>query len=58
MKTLVSAVATALVTLLGVDVAYAGGPGWSAFFIPLKYWIGLIVVLLILNLICCWWRKR
>jgi hypothetical protein len=57
MKTLVAAIATALVTLLGADVAYAGGPDWLLS-IKLKYWIDLIVVLLILNLICCWWRKR
>jgi len=56
MKTLASAVATASV-VLGADVAYAGGPDWLLS-IPLKYWIDLIVLLLILNLACCWWRKR
>ena len=44
-------------SLLGTDVAYAGGPDWLLS-IPLKYWIDLIVILLILNLVCCWWRKR
>jgi hypothetical protein len=56
MKTLVSAVATASV-LLGADVAYAGGPDWLLH-IPMKYWLDLIVILLILNLACCWWRRR
>jgi hypothetical protein len=56
MKTLVSAVATALASLLVADVAYAGGPDWLLN-MPLKYWIDLIVLLLILNLACCWWRK-
>jgi hypothetical protein len=57
MKTLVSAVATALVGLLEANVAHAGGPDWLLS-IPLKYWIDLIVLLLILNLVCCWWRRR
>jgi hypothetical protein len=57
MKTLVSAVAAASVGLLGADVAYAGGPDWLLS-IHMKYWIDLIVLLLILNLVCCWWRKR
>ena len=57
MKTLVAAVAAALVSLFGWDVAHAGGPDWLLH-IPLKYWIDLIVLLLILNLVCCWWRKR
>jgi hypothetical protein len=57
MKTLVAAVAAALVILFGLDVAHAGGPDWLVY-IPLKYWIDLIVLLLILNLVCCWWRKR
>lgn len=57
MKTLVSAIATALVILLGADVAHAGGADWLLK-IHYKYWIDLIVLLLILNLVCCWWRKR
>lgn len=57
MKTLVSAAAAVLVSLLGADVAYAGGPDWLMS-IPLKFWIDIIVILLILNLLCCWWRKR
>ena len=57
MKTLVSAVAAASLSLLGADMAHASGPDWL-FSIPLKYWIDLIVILLILNLLCCWWRRR
>jgi hypothetical protein len=57
MRTLVSAVATASATLLGADVALASGPDWLLS-IPMKYWIDIIVLLLILNLVCCWWRKR
>jgi hypothetical protein len=57
MRTLVSAVATASVSLLGADVAYAGGPDWLLN-IPAKYWIDIVVLLLILNLVCCWWRRR
>jgi hypothetical protein len=57
MKTLVSAVVTALMSLLVADVAYAGGPDYLLK-IPLKYWIDVIVLLLILNLVCCWWRRR
>jgi hypothetical protein len=56
MKTLVSAVATALVSLLGADVALASGPDY--FHVNVKWWILLIVILLILNLVCCWWRRR
>jgi hypothetical protein len=56
MKTLVSAVTAALVSLLGAGVALAGGPEY--FHVPVKWWILLIVLLLILNLVCCWWRKR
>ena len=56
MKTLVSAVAVALVSLLGAGVAHASGP--SYFGIPVQYWILIIVILLILNLLCCWWRRR
>lgn len=57
MKTLVSAVAMASMSLLGADVAHAGGADYLLG-IPWKYWIDLIVLLLILNLACCWWRKR
>ena len=57
MRTLVSAVAAAAVSLVGADVAYATGPDWLLG-LPLKYWIDIIVLLLILNLVCCWWRKR
>ena len=57
MKTLVSVVATASMSLLAVDAAYASGPDWL-FSLPMKYWIDVIVLLLILNLVCCWWRKR
>jgi len=57
MKTLVAAVAAVLVSLLGAGVAHAGGAGYLLG-ILLKYWIGLIVILVILNLVCCWWRKR
>jgi hypothetical protein len=56
MKTLVSAVATALVSLLGADVAHAGGADY--FHVPAQWWILLIVILLIFNLVCCWWRRR
>jgi len=56
MKTLVSAVNTASL-VLAADMAHAGGPDWLLS-IPMKYWIDLIVILLILNLVCCWWRKR
>jgi hypothetical protein len=55
MKTLVSAVSTASL-VLGADIAYAGGPGWHLS-IPMSYWMDLVVILLILNLVCCW-RKR
>ena len=57
MKTLVSAVATASLSVLAADVAYAGAPDWLLG-IPAKYWIDIFALLLILNLICCWWRKR
>ncbi len=57
MRTLASALATASITLLGADVAHAGGPDWLLG-IPAKYWIDIFAVLLILNLVCCWWRKR
>jgi hypothetical protein len=56
MKTLGSAVATALVGVLGPDVAHASGPDY--FGIPVKWWLLVVVVLLILNLACCWWRRR
>jgi hypothetical protein len=56
MKTLVSAVAMVLVSLLWAGVAHASGPTY--FGIPVKYWILIIVILLIFNLLCCWWRKR
>lgn len=57
MKTLVSAVAAVLVGLLGADMAHAGGPDYLLK-IDFKYWIDVIVILLILNLACCWWRKK
>ena len=57
MKALVSAVAMALMSLLWANLAYAGGPDWLLH-IPLKYWIDVIALLLILNLVCCWSRKR
>jgi len=57
MKTLVSAVSTASLVALGADIAYAGGPDWLLS-IPMRYWLDIIVILLILNLACCWWRKR
>jgi hypothetical protein len=56
MKTLVSAVSTASL-VLAADIAYAGGPDWLLQ-IPAKYWIDIVALLLILNLVCCWWRKR
>ena len=56
MKTLASA-ATAASLVLTADVVYAGGPGWKILGIPINYWIILIVISLILNLVCCW-RKR
>lgn len=57
MKTLASAVATGSVLLFGADMAHAGGADWLLH-IPGKYWIDIVVVLLILNLVCCWWRRR
>ena len=57
MRALGSAVAAAAVTLVGADVAYATGPDWLLG-LPLKYWIDIIVLLLILNLVCCWRRRR
>lgn len=56
MKTLVSTVSAGAV-VLGAEVAYAGGPGWKIFNIPINYWILLIVILLIFNLLCCWLKK-
>lgn len=56
MKALVSAIAASSVTLLGAEVAHAGAPH-HLFNIPLMYWILLIVVLLMLNLLCCWMKK-
>jgi hypothetical protein len=56
MKALVSAITAASVTLLGAEVAHAGAPH-HLFNIPLMYWILLIVVLLMLNLLCCWLKK-
>jgi len=55
MKTLVAAVNAASLTALSTGVAYAGAPEY--FNIPAKWWILAIVILLILNLLCCW-RKR
>ena len=57
MKTLVSAVAAVLMSLLGAGVAHAGGPDYLLY-IPVKYWILLIVILVIVNLLCCWSRRR
>ena len=57
MKTLASAVATASLSLLAADPAYAGAPDWLLG-IPAKYWIDIIALLLILNLVCCWWGRR
>jgi hypothetical protein len=57
MRALVSAVAAGAVSLVGADVAYATGPDWLLG-LPLKYWIDIIVLLLILNLVCCWRRRR
>jgi TM2 domain-containing membrane protein YozV len=56
MKTLVSAVSTGAL-VLGAEVAYAGGPGWKILGIGINFWIILIVILLILNLLCCWLKK-
>ena len=56
MKTLVSAVATASMSLLGAGVAHAAGPDY--FQIPGKWWILLITIVVILNLLCCWWRRK
>jgi len=56
MKALVSALTVASVTLLGVEAAHAGAPHYL-FFVPIMYWILLIVILLILNLLCCWFKK-
>jgi hypothetical protein len=57
MKTLVAAVATGVMGLVGADVALAGGADFMLG-VPLKYWIDIIVLLLVLNLLCCWWRRR
>lgn len=58
MKALVSAIAAASVTLLGAEVAHAGAPSYLVFLnIPIMVWILIIVVLLILNLLCCWLKK-
>jgi hypothetical protein len=58
MKTLASAIAAASVTLLGTEIAYAGAPSYLVFLnIPIRYWIFIIVILLILNLLCCWLKK-
>ena len=56
MKALVSAIGAAWVILLGVEVAHAGAPHYL-FSVPIMYWILLIVILLILNLICCWYKR-
>jgi Zn-dependent protease len=56
MKTLMSAVSAGAV-VLGAEVAYAGGPGWKILGIGISYWILLIVILLIFNLLCCWLKK-
>jgi len=56
MKTLVSAVATASMSLLGAGVAHAAGPDY--FQIPGKWWILLITIVVILNLLCCWRRRK
>ena len=57
MKTWMSGVAAALMSLLGAGVAHAGGPDYLLY-IPVKYWILLIVILVIVNLLCCWSRRR
>ena len=57
MRMLGSTVTAASLSLLATDVAYAGAPDWLLN-IPAKYWIDIIVLLLILNLVCCWWRRR
>ena len=56
MKALVSAIAAASVTLLGAEVAHAGAPH-DLFGVQLMHWILIIVVLLMLNLLCCWLKK-
>jgi hypothetical protein len=56
MKTLATTVSAASLALVP-DVVYAGGPGWKILGIPINFWILLIVILLIVNLVCCW-RKR
>jgi hypothetical protein len=58
MKALVSAISAASVTLLGAEVAHAGAPAYLVFLnMPIMVWIVIIVVLLILNLVCCWLKK-
>jgi len=58
MKALVSAITAASVSLLGVEGAHAGAPSYLVFLnIPIMVWILIIVILLILNLLCCWLKK-
>ena len=58
MRALVSAITAASVTLLGAEAAHAGAPAYLKFMdIPIMVWIVLIVVLLILNLLCCYLKK-
>ena len=56
MKALTSAVTAGSLLLLGSDVAYASGAGYLLG-VQLKYWIGLIALLALLNLLCCWRRR-
>jgi hypothetical protein len=58
MKALGSTVTAASVGMLLVDVAHAGAPDHLKLFgIPVMYWILIIVILLIFNLLCCWMKR-
>jgi len=57
MKTLVLAIAGASVSLLGVDMAYAGAPDYL-FGIRVKWYGLLLLIVQILSLLCCWYNRK
>jgi len=57
MKTVRAAVGMTAASVLTPGVAHAGAPDYLIG-IPLKYWILLLVILAVLNLICCWSKRR
>jgi len=57
MRTLVSAIVVAAVSLLGVEMAYAGAPDYL-FGIQIKWYGLLLLIVQILSLLCCWYHRN